>query len=192
MTSWKSIFEAVPYTHTHPTPLLTWGPHTLSVYPPLPSFCPHIPLLILLLCSFSTPRRNCTKSRSNRVEMANSTGQGVQPLPSAPPPAVPPAGHGTASLCLSLGLSSFQHLLLRLWVCDLVLWIPMIRRPPQASLPTLFHLCLESWRDRCAHSPTWRLCWPWWCHRDLKEMTMDHIHLPQRPIPASELLLKAS
>lgn len=160
MTSWKSIFEAVPYTHT-PNPLAYLGaPHSLCVSS-LPSFCPLIPLLTLLLCSLSTPRRNCTKSRSNRVETADSTGQGVQPLPSAPPPAVPPAGHGTASLCPCLSLSSLQHLLLRLWVCNLALWIPMIRRPPQASLPTLFHLCLESWRGRCAHSPTWCLRWPW-------------------------------
>ena len=165
MTSWKYVLRPLPthiHAHTYPTPLVTWGPHTVSVYPPAAIRHPLIPPLTLFLCSFSTPRRNDTNSRGEGVEMAKSTGQGAQPLPCAPLPAVPPLAMGPeASLCPSLDLSFFQDLPLRLWVCDLVLRIPMIRRPPRASLPTLFHLCLESWRGRGAHSPTWRLPWPW-------------------------------
>ena len=56
-----------------------------------------------------------------------------------------------ASLCPSLDLSFFQDLPLRLWVCDLVLRIPMIRRPPQASRP-LCSIC--SWNLGEADVPT--------------------------------------
>ena len=99
-----------------------------------------------------------------------------------------------ASLCPSLDLSFFQDLPLRLWVCDLVLRIPMIRRPLQASRP-LCSIC--SWNLGEADVPTRPLGaypGPGDVTGKLKEMTMDDMHLPQRPIPAtspSELLLKA-
>lgn len=145
MTSWKYVLRPLPthvHAHTHTQhPWLPGGP-TLSLCIPRRHPSPSS-LHLLFLCSFSTPRRNDTNSRGEGVRWQRALDKELQP-PCAPLPAVPPLAMGPEASLLPPDLSFFQDLPLRLWACDLVLLgFPRIRRP-RASLPTLFHLCLES------------------------------------------------